>query len=185
MLRNYTSPVMSKRLPVELNIPRLSASKASLRGTIKLDQFKRLADYLHETGAGDLYVELKFANQPEAVRFTARVHYSGDVKLECQRCAEAMDFPFAGTFNLAFVFTDDQAQHVGGIYDAFMLDESGRVRSVDLIEDELILQIPLAPRHSGGQRCVDYGCLNTGPNDDNELRNTRAASPFDVLKNLD
>ena len=176
---------MSKHLPVELNIPRLSANKACLRGTIKLDQFKRLAEYLHETGVGDLDVELKFAIQPEAAGFTADGSYSGDVKLECRRCAEAMDFRFAGTFNLVFVQTDAEAQHVGGIYDPFLLDESGRVQSVDLIEDELILQIPMAPRHSGERLCVDGDWLNASAIVDSELNNTRDTNPFAVLKNLD
>jgi uncharacterized protein len=176
---------MSKRLPVELNVPRLSAGKACLRGTIKLDQFKRLAEYLHEPGAGDLDVELKFAIQSKATGFTADGSFSGDVKLECLRCADAMDFRFAGTFKLAFVQTDVEAKQVDGIYDPFPLDESGRVRSIDLIEDELILQIPMAPRHSGEWSCVDGDWLNVSAIDDNEMKNAREPNPFAVLKKPD
>ena len=173
---------MSKRLPVELNVPRLSANKACLRGTIKLDQFKRLAEYLHEPSNGDLDVELKFSFQSEATGFTADGSFSGDVKLECLRCSEAMDFHCSGAFSLAFVQTDAEARQVDGIYDPFPLDESGRVRSIDLIEDELILQIPMAPRHSGEWPCVDGDWLNVSTIDENELKNTREPNPFAVLK---
>ena len=175
---------MSKRLPVELNIPRLCANKARLRGTIKLSQFKRLAEYLREPGTGDLDVELKFANNPESVGSTVDGYYSGDAKLECHRCAEVMDFRLAGQISLAMVQTDAEAEHVDGNYDPFPLDESGRVRSVELIEDELILQIPLAPRHSDEQQCAIADWISFVANEDNEPNESRDVNPFDVLKNL-
>ncbi len=175
---------MSKHLPVELNIPRLAANKVRLRGTVKLGQFERLAEYLLEPGDGNLDLELKFANNPASAGSTVEGRYRGEAKLECHRCTGAMDFHLAGKFCLALVQSDAEAEHVDGNYDPFLLDESGRVRSVDLIEDELILQIPLAPRHPAGQQCIVSDWSSFEASEDDDLNESRDASPFDVLKNL-
>lgn len=188
---------MLKRMPVELNIPRLTANNASLRGGIKLNQFKRLADYLHTPGSGDLNLELTFSSSlavnPERAHFTVSGQFQGDVKLECQRCTGTMDFHLAGAFDFVLVKTEADAESVGGIYEPVLMDEFDRIRSVDLIEDELILHIPIAPRHADGEQCIDESCLinthliNTNLNSTDGKNNDERpghAHPFDILKNL-
>ena len=104
---------------------------------------------------------------------------SASVTLPCQRCNE----PFAQELNIEFCFSpvknEEKAAELPSFYDAIEFDENGEVNLRELVEDELLLEIPLIPRHEL-EDCQ-------APSDSvwGELpEELDKPNPFDVLKKL-
>ena len=175
---------MSKRLPVELNAARLTANNAVLRGAVKLDQFHRLGEYLSTPALGDLNVELNFSHSESHANGVVKGWFDGVVDVLCHRCNEPMTLALKSHFRFYFIDNELEADKQDEDFEPVLLDENGLVRSIDLLEDELILQLPIAPRHPDGEECVDNKWLSDQPDETDETTEKAADSPFDVLKNL-
>ncbi|MEM7292103.1 MAG: YceD family protein [Pseudomonadota bacterium] len=174
---------MSKRLQVELNTVRLSANKSLLRGTVPLGQFKRFAEYVRYEQDGDVDVELKFNTGEANAEPLVDGWMAAEVLLECHRCGEQMPLSVDCSFRYRLVRNGSPDEH-GGDYEPFPLDESGVIRSVDLLEDELILQVPLSPRHREGEQCTEVTVEPEYVAERDTLEPIEADNPFAVLKNL-
>ena len=90
----------------------------------------------------------------------------------------AVDEPY----ELVFVESDAAARDLPKALDPVVLDETGQIRAVDLIEDELMLHVPTIPKHDEDGDCVDAErSFGDAPAEEPESRR----GPFDVLRNLD
>ena len=119
---------------------------AKLQGSWPIADFRRLRDALHaESGA------LSYALQgvPEEQGCPAlRLRLGGTLQLVCQRCLGGLEFPLRIEVSLLLAATQAEV-------DAVPVDAEGPDRIVagrempvhDLIEDELLLALPIAPRH--------------------------------------
>lgn len=106
-----------------------------------------------------------------------RLSVTGRVRLMCQRCLTPFSFEFASESVLALARDEAGADAI----DALLDDESIEVivgskafNVNELIEDEVLLTIPLSPKH---ETCPDQLVSGTS------LEAT-PVSPFSVLKNL-
>ena len=143
---------------------------AKLQGTWPVADFPRLRDALH-TDAGTLRYELLGVPEEQG-RPALRLRLDGTLQLVCQRCLGALEF--ALRIDVALQLAATQAE-----IDAEPLEAASPERIVagrempvhDLIEDELLLAIPIAARH---EVCA------AGPPD--EVRTSR--SPFAGLRDL-
>lgn len=68
----------------------------------------------------------------------------------CQRCLELFVLPLAATFRIAFVAEGETDELIG--VDAWDLAD-GRVRIGDLVEESLVMALPLAPVHPDRDAC--------------------------------
>ena len=73
---------------------------------------------------------------------------SATVTLVCQRCTEAMTLDLKVNFTFSPVKNAEAEAELPSYYDAIELDENGEVSLRDLVEDELLLDIPLIPKHA-------------------------------------
>jgi uncharacterized protein len=128
---------------------------SKLRGTWPVAGFPRLRDALH-TDEGTLQSELRGVPE-ESGRPALRLEVDGTLQLVCQRCLGALEYPLHIEVSLQLAATQAEI-------DADPLEAEGPERIVanrrmpvrDLIEDELLLAIPLAPRH---ERCAGGAAL--------------------------
>ena len=67
--------------------------------------------------------------------------------MECQRCLGDVRFEISAEFRLGLVFNDDQAKALPKRLEPVELDEEGRLDLWDVIEDELLLNLPDFPMH--------------------------------------
>jgi uncharacterized protein len=143
---------------------------SKLQGSWQVAEFPRLRDALHSDAGTLRYV---LAGIPEARgRPALRLKLEGALSLICQRCLGALEFPLR--IEVTLLLSATQAE-----MDAEPLDAEGPERIVagkempvrDLVEEELLLAIPIAPRH---ERCDGNAAL-----DDESLR-----SPFSALRGL-
>lgn len=68
----------------------------------------------------------------------------------CQRCLELLELPLSSMFRIAFV-VEGESDELAGV-DAWDLAD-GRVRIGDLVEESLVMAMPLAPVHPDREAC--------------------------------
>ena len=117
-----------------------------LQGDWPVADFPRLRDAL-QADTGSIRYELR--GVPEEQGHPAlQLRLEGVLQLVCQRCLGALEFPFR--IETSLLLAASQAE-----IDAEPIEPLGPERIVaerempvrDLIEDELLLAIPIAPRH--------------------------------------
>jgi uncharacterized protein len=127
-----------------------ASAGASMQGVWPLRDFPRLGDML-AMDAGEVAYEVDGVRDLRG-RPSLRVRVRGTLQLRCQRCLEAM--PFEVHADETLVLAQTLAEIHAEPADAHAPDRvvGGKEMPVrDLIEDELILALPYAPRH---ESCV-------------------------------
>lgn len=148
----------------------------SLEGVVSVASLPRLLDLLAETGQplGELSCSMVGRSGRDGHWLHLRVQ--GHIDLTCQRCLGAMPFVLAVDTELQVIGPgetwpdeelEDGATHLGA--DAIAAEEAQLL--TDLIEEEVLLALPIAPRHEN--------CAPPARSDVKE-----AASPFAVLAQL-
>jgi uncharacterized protein len=138
---------MSHQQPVIDGFEFASAG-ASKQGAWPVGDFPRLRDML-AADTGEVAYELDGVRD-ERGRPSLRVRVRGTLQLRCQRCLEAM--PFEVQADALLVLAETLAEIHSEPADAHGADRivAGKDMPVrDLVEDELILAVPYAPRHAG------------------------------------
>jgi uncharacterized protein len=146
-----------------------ASAGATQQGVWRLSDFPRLRDVL-ATDAGEVRYEIGGMRDGRG-RPALRLKVSGTLALRCQRCLEPMSFEVNTdeTLVLAATLAEIHAEPAdANAPDRVVAGKEMALR--ELIEDELILAVPYAPRH---ERCVAVSA--------NDLQKT---SPFAGLRGL-
>ena len=141
-----------------------------LEGELPVAGFERIQDGLTENvGVIRYRIEggLGGRNRPQL-----HLQLDGVLSLCCQRCLEGIEYPLQVSNVLEFVGNEDELTQEEIEDDSRdFLPAQSEVDVVALIEDEIILDLPSAPRH---ESCVLPASAQDNPED----------SPFAVLKGL-
>jgi len=119
---------------------------ATQQGTLPLEVFPRLRDVL-AAAAGEVSYSLE-GMRDERGRPALRLKVRGTLPLRCQRCLDVLPYEVKSdeTLVLAATQAEIEAEHAdASLPDRLLAGEAMSVR--DLVEDELILELPYAPRH--------------------------------------
>jgi len=131
----------------------LGGRQGELVGELKLARLRRLTGLLHST-AGSVRASLQF-RQRGIGRLAATLDFATTIELVCQRCLEPFALPIAERVELLLVEPGEAGASNPEGYEPIEL-EGGRLLPARLIEDELIVAIPLVPKHA---RIEDCGSL--------------------------
>lgn len=139
-----------------------------LRGVWPIADFTRLPDVLHDT-AGELEYAVSGRHDAKG-RPALRIELRGILRLTCQRCLEPLEFPLAvdALLTLARRQSEIDADPLDSDFERVVGSKDMAVRG--LLEDELLLGVPVAPRHPR--------CAAGRPGSD------EGGSPFDKLRGL-
>jgi uncharacterized protein len=135
---------MSSQLPEHADPRRLCEQGKRYEGRVALLGLARLAPLL-TSSEGEAAFTLRF-DQDEEGRARIRGHVRADLQVCCQRCMGSLTLPVDAGFMLSPVSGPREAELLPAEYDPLLLEER-LLNPIDLIEDELILAIPPAPRH--------------------------------------
>jgi uncharacterized protein len=147
-----------------------ASAGATQQGVWPLRDFARLRDVL-ASAAGEVAYEISGVRD-ERGRPSLRLKVSGTLMLRCQRCLEPMAFEVRADETLVLAATLAEIHDEPA--DAHAPDRvvAGKEMALrELIEDELILAVPYAPRHES--------CTAGGAGDGEER-----TSPFAGLRGL-
>ena len=128
----------------------LGGRQGKLVGELEFTRLPRLASLLHST-AGSVRASLQF-RQRGVGRLAATLELETTVELVCQRCLEPFTQPITERVELMFVERGEASASVPDRYEPIELDD-GRLLPAQLIEDELLVAIPLVPRHARVEDC--------------------------------
>jgi len=158
-------------------LTRGSTAEGRLCERIPLAAFPRLAHVLPEDG-GDVQADVCVSRDSEGIALV-QGSLSARVRRDCQRCLEAMDVEVEVELRLAVTSPGTEGLAPPG-FEVWQVDD-GDVILRDLLEDELLLSLPLVARHEDTALCGDVaGKSACGAPDETP----RQLNPFAVLKAL-
>jgi uncharacterized protein len=143
--------------PRRLNVERFSADAASLSGKWSLKEMPRLADAQTGApgglGAADTAITFEAVGEqrpPGGLALRAGLHLRARtmVGLVCQRCLQSMAWPLA--IDHHYRFAQDEATAAELDADSDDVDVLVLAKALDLCqlaEDELLMALPIVPRH--------------------------------------
>ena len=128
----------------------LAQREAVLEGEIPLARLVRLAELLN-SDAGSVKARLVF-RQHQKGTLILTLQCEAALELICQRCLEPVSNVSVGEVEFGLVATEAELSQLPEAYEAIVLDGE-RFSPAELIEDELIVSLPLVPRHVDRDQC--------------------------------
>lgn len=159
-------------LPQTLEPLRLADREAAIEATVPLRHFRRLLEgALSEEG--EVAVAIRFSRD---ARGLARLEgtVSSALSLTCQRCLEAVTVPVMAELDLLLLAREEDAEALDDEEDYLVIGEEP-VALQDILEDELIISLPLVPAHTD---CEAYR-VESG-----QAAAEQRENPFQVLAGL-
>jgi len=165
------------KLPITINPFKSAQRNLICDGYFELSEFDRLSA-VTEKCSERMNVKIQFGVDDQGLN-TISGTGTATIELTCQRCNELFEQQLSVDFNLSPVKKAEQADELPSYYDAIELDENGEVNLRELVESELLLAIPLIPKHE-----LD-NCQAPADSTWGELpEELDKPNPFDVLKKL-
>lgn len=134
------------RVPEVLDAWRMVAARRGFEGTLALSQLSRLRGLLCEDGSGQAAGEVRFALEFDRDRLQVpyvELRIDAALPLECQRTLQRYLEPVHVVQRLALIRNEAEQAGLPEDYEPLLLAEDGLLRPAELVEDELILAIPV------------------------------------------
>ncbi|OOG28667.1 hypothetical protein B1C78_01105 [Thioalkalivibrio denitrificans] len=171
---------MFDRLPDWVDPARLAAQALEIKGFLPLAEMPRLSAALTDA-EGEATARFRFggvSGQPARLlgQVQARLH------VQCQRCLAPMELPVEHEFEVRLVFSEAELAAVPDREDALEVEERG-LSLHGLLEDELLLSLPVVALHAPGSACSAPSLREFSP-EEAAGGGDDPSNPFAVLKDL-
>jgi uncharacterized protein len=164
----------SAPFPERIDAVKLFARKGSVTADLPLARLQRFTDQL-SGDTGHVSVDLLFGTDEEGRRLLSGT-LDSDVTVSCQRCLQDMQWELHCDLSVLVFDAEEEIQALPESQDAVAMPESG-LDVVALIEDELILSLPMVPMHADPACNEVLNALKEGGDPVAEAR----PNPFAVL----
>lgn len=171
----YAAPMQAADLPPIISLDRLRSGQYDWQGSVQTDHMGRLLDLAE--GVAD--AQGMFSIDTSAPRPTVQGRCKAQISLVCERCLQPMSLPIESEFELTVVDRIEEAEALNA-EQAVVVAPRGQLDVVAMIEDELILGLPVVARHEAGE-CGEIP-MTFGPPGAETPANKE--NPFDVLAGL-
>jgi uncharacterized protein len=150
-------------------------SEQHLAGELPVATLQRLHDVLVDT-EGSLHYTLR-GGRDERERLQLQMTIDGELHLQCQRCLECLEYPVEVVSTLLLVPRGEQVDEELDDPDApDAIEATTELDVTQLIEDEVLLSLPLSPRHAEG------ACASRTAQPDDRAAASSAFSQLAALK---
>lgn len=146
--------------------PRFALAREVVTGALAIEDLPRLAEMGCEAAA--LQYAVRGGDSAEG-RAALGVEVRGALRLTCQRCLGAFEFPLAATSTLELADSQTEIDAADDERDRVLASKSMDVAAI--VEDEVILALPMVPMHASCEAAVAHAA-------------GKEASPFAVLAGL-
>jgi len=169
---------MSSHGSKPLDVDRLVDGEADIDFTVSLTELPRLRSRLASV-EGAVSGHVHFSR--ELGTAVAEVRISGTASLQCQRCMERMTTPIETSVRVALLPSETDVARVPEDLEP-MLAPGGRISIDELVEEELMLFLPIVPLHENSPAC---GASVPAPEAQDEVQEpTTTQKPFANLSEL-
>lgn len=141
-----------------LDIGPLADGRVDIDFSIPLKEFPRVLPLLAAPD-GEARGRVDFAREGRIA--VAEVTVAAEVTLLCQRCLSPLKWSVDSTGRAALVATAAEAERVPETLEAVLAPEY-RISIRDLVEEELLLALPLVPRHENNECAGDSAGKQSG-----------------------
>ncbi len=145
---------MQTQLPVmlseSLNFARQVALNRTIEGIYPIAKLDRLSETLL-SNEGHITAKLEFTNSVGFAILKGQV--SAKLLVECQRCLEPVETRLSGSFKFALVNSEEDFELLPAEFEPYLV-EGDEQSIVELIEDELLLCLPMVTIHD--ENCSGY-----------------------------
>ena len=139
----YTYLLMSATLPAVVDVWRMVSARRQFEGSLPLSAFARLRDSLLDA-EGEVRYALEFGRDAGNQAFV-EVRADAELPLLCQRTLERYLHRIRLVQQLGLVTSEAQESALPEHMEPLLVPESGELQPADLVEDELILALPVVP----------------------------------------
>lgn len=141
---------MSANVPELLDAWRMVAARRRFDGRIPLAQMQRLGGSLVDA-EGECSYWLEFGRDDVLGVSYVELGVDAGLPLECQRSLQRFVLPVAIRQRLGLIREEAEEAALPEDYEALLVPEDGMLRPVDLVEDELVLAVPVVPVAPGSE----------------------------------
>ena len=166
-----------KFIPEQVDPFRFAEQDLHLDGAVKLIDMQRLnatRPFANESERAT--VNLHFGVDEQGLTYL-KGHIQTNLELQCQRCLEPLTYEIISDFALGIVRSLEEEKALSDQFEPAMVKE-GQLALRELIEDEIILNLPIIPRHEPEVCKVKLPLADTG------WEEGRGENPFQVLQSL-
>ncbi|MGY3039092.1 uncharacterized protein ACVWWQ_000679 [Rhodanobacter sp. TND4EL1] len=119
------------------------SARRSFEGTLPVASMSRLCEALAGT-EGSVHFELDFGRDQLGISYVD-VRVNGTLSVTCQRTLEPFELPVTVDTRLGLIREEREEAGLPPDCEPLLVAEDGRLKPVDVIEDELLLALPLIP----------------------------------------
>ena len=166
----------ARLLPEHIDPFRYAEQKLRLQGVVSIAGMKRLESLLHHH-EGEVVVHLQFGVDEQGLAYI-KGHLNTLLTLQCQRCLGPFNYEIISDFMLGMVRSLGEVNTLPDSYEPAVIEE-GELEIKTMIEDELILNIPIIPKHQ--EDCTASLVLSQAGK---EQQDEGKPNPFHVLESL-
>ena len=163
-------------VPEVLDASRMVAARRGVAGRVPLSALTRLRDSLVDDD-GEVAYSLDFGTDELKVPFV-ELRVETELPLLCQRSLERFLFPVAIEQRLGLIRDEADEAALPPGYEALLVPEDGMLKPVELVEDELILALPVIPVKPGTEAME-----RDWPAEETELERANPFAALSALKN--
>jgi uncharacterized protein len=177
----HTAPMSGPRAE-EVDVSLLAVQGAVLERRYPLSDFNRLRESVVALSEHDAHeVRARFVFAREQGRPVALVDVEASLPLACQRCLRPIEWPVKSSARLAFVGETDGTADDIDEHDAYEM-RAGHVTLIEVVEEELLLALPLVATHTAPADCEFLASPVAAP--DRAPTAEKSQRPFAGLKEL-
>jgi len=136
--------MLDQQLPNLINPLRLAEKNAILKGTLLLSTMLRLKEFLADP-KGEVVVSMKFSRDEDQNIFID-LQVNTELILTCQRCMNSLNYPISINVLLSPMMDETKISRLQNYEPLIMQGELVAVQ--DIVEDEILLNLPLIAKHS-------------------------------------
>ncbi len=162
--------LMSGGLPARIEVSRAAASVLTLEGRLPWQRLNRVVELLSDS-SGEISYRLDFGHDTQG-RVQVSGMLAGKASLICQRCLRPMSWRFELPVELQLV--QSEAEEAAARSDCLLVQDDA-LNPRDLIEDELLLALPSAPKHTDPAECGQAHIAATPPQETEPVKRPFAA----------
>lgn len=135
------------KIPLKINPFELCARGTLLEGAVPVKDLDRLSDLL-ANDSGTVTLQLQFQQQAGRPLITGQL--ATTLMLTCQRCGKEMSCDINLPIRLCPVRTDDRPAGLPAEIELWLVPDEMALTQ-DLVQEELLLGLPMIPKHEQGK----------------------------------
>lgn len=169
---------MSATLPESVDAWRMVTARRSFQGSLPIAAMSRLCEMLADD-AGTATYTLDFGRDEFGTAYVdVKVH--APLWLVCQRTLEPFVWPVSIDTRLGLIKSEREESALPPEVEPLLVGDDDKVRPADVLEDELLLALPLVPVNPDSTLPEEV----TLPPEDEPPAPERSDNPFAVLREL-